>query len=63
MELTLRNGEQARRAGSENVHSRAESRVFHQDLLNFLGMMTENEERPQQRVCYRAGVETGGLDI
>lgn len=47
----LRDGELARRAGSEDVHSREESRLFLQDLLNFLGMVTENEERPLEEVC------------
>lgn len=46
-ELILRNGKQAKRSGSEDVHNREESRVFHQDLLNFLGVVTENEEGPQ----------------
>ena len=37
--------------------------MFHQDLLSPLEMGAENEERPQKIVCYRAGDETGGLNL
>lgn len=37
--------------------------MFCQDLLSSLGMRAESEERSQNRVCYRAGNETGGLGV
>jgi hypothetical protein len=43
----------------EGGHRREESRVFHHDLLSPLGMSTENKQRPQQKVCYRAGIRMG----
>lgn len=43
----------------EGGHRREESRVFHHDLLSPLGMSTENKQRPQQKVCYRAGIIMG----
>lgn len=36
--------------------------MFYQDLLTFLRMESESE-KSQQIVCYRAGHETGGMDI
>lgn len=48
---------------AEGSHRRKESRMFHQDLLSSLVMIAEGEERLQQKVCYRAGDETGGLDL
>lgn len=33
-----------------------------EDLVSPLGVGAESEERPQ-KVCYRAGDETGGLDL
>lgn len=44
---------------AEEVHGEEGKRVFHQDLLIFLGVGAESEERPQQIVCYRAGVRLG----
>lgn len=35
--------------------------MFHLDLLSLLGIWTESER--QQVVWYRAGEETGGLDV
>lgn len=43
---------------SEGVHRRAESSVFHQDLLSLLGMEAESEERPLV-ICSRAGMRLG----
>lgn len=37
--------------------------MFHQDLLNHLGMGAESEKKPEQVVCYRDGDETEGLDL
>lgn len=48
---------------SEEVHRREESWVFRQDQLSAQRKGTKSEERPQQVVCYRAGNETGGLDM
>lgn len=41
------------------VHRRGESTVFLQDPLSPLEMEVESGERPQQLLCYRAGVEIG----
>lgn len=38
-------------------------KVCGQGLLSPLGMGTEREQRPQQVACYRAGDESGGLDL
>lgn len=46
---------------AEEVHRRGESRVFHHNLPQ--GKGTESEERPHHMVCYRAGDETGGLNM
>lgn len=37
--------------------------MFQQDLLLLLKMEAESVEGPQQMVRYRAGRETGGLDL
>ena len=62
-ELTLRSGNSLGEEGTEWVHRREEGRVLHQDLLGPLGMRTEDEKRPQQVACCRAGNETGRLDL
>lgn len=49
--------------GAEGVHRRKEIRLCHQGLLSPLGMGAAKEERPRQKVCYRSGNETGGLDL
>ena len=51
------------KVGAEGDHKWEESRMFHQDLVRPLGMKAESEERPQQVDGYRAGGETGGLDL
>lgn len=56
--MTLRN-EIGREEGG--LHSREESIVFHQDLHLEIG--AESEERSHQVNCYRAGGETGWLDL
>lgn len=33
--------------------------VFYQNLLSPLGMGSESKDRPQQKVCYRAGCKNG----
>lgn len=40
-------------------HMRKKTWVFHQDLVDPLGIGAASEERPQQKVCYRAGDEIG----
>lgn len=37
--------------------------MFHQDLLNPLGMGTQSEERLLQMICYSTGDEAGELDL
>lgn len=39
------------------------SKVFHQDLLSSLKTGAEYKERTQQKVCFRAGDRTLGLDL
>lgn len=46
----------------KDVH-RIQSRMLHQDLLSSLRMGTESGEGPQEVVCYKTGIETGGLDL
>lgn len=42
-ELTLRNGDRVG-VGAEGILRKEESRMFHQDLLNLLGLGAESEE-------------------
>lgn len=39
------------------------SRLFHQNQLSSLEMGAESEERPKQKLCYKAGDENGELDL
>lgn len=49
--------------GTEGVHRREKSRLFHWGLLSETpGMGVKSEERPQQ-VCSRAGYETRGFVV
>lgn len=51
------------RREAEGVHWMEKSRVFLQGLLRPLEMWAGSEERPQKIVCYKAGHETGILDL
>lgn len=48
---------------AEGIHRRDKNRTFHKDLLNPMGMATENREATQYVDCYRDAYEAWGVDI
>lgn len=44
----------------EGILKREESRMFHNDLCNTLGMWMEHE-MPEELICYRGGNEIGDI--
>lgn len=48
---------------AEGFHRRRESRMLHRDQLSTLVLVAESEERLEEKVCNRAGVWIGGLNL